>query len=600
MAEQFLNSWYRNSKMGYDTDTRKYVTLYPDTLIYTTKDTETLETKLHVWERPTIDFYVTKHHQPFHKISVPKSECMPIKVKYADRDKEIAQYFGKLDEFYNSKKNGSFYDFKKSLMSHPDLYLAEMNIEDFWKTKCMIKNGDGCFASRYNMAFADIEVDISNFTEDFPDSKVAPVPINIMTAIYAETKDLYTFILYDPRVSDTISWIVQNPDEFVRTCLDEDIRKVGFKFHFSVYKTELDLIKSFFEVMHYYKPDFLGFWNMNFDVPTILNRLKRLGCKDDDIADIICHPDVPKKFRYVRYIEDPKRSMYEAGSLDGEDDDDSVDDEQLSKNAKNKPHPSRLVDWVEAPGYTQIYDQLATFSCLRKRTLYPSYKLDDIGEQFAGQKKLSLEDAGLNIKTANINDFKTFMAYNIRDVFVQYSIELKQKDMWNNVIFSDNTRISKAFNMSTLIANQLMLYLWKHDEIMGNTVTYHVPHEDLEGAIVGDPRLLEQEGIDIGGKSSFVFNNSIDLDYSSLYPSIIITSNIFKSALFGRVVDVVKPSTTNPEGESLGKGEGLFELLQTLDQGLFTITKDYMGLPDPEEFIKSINETAILKADGKL
>ena len=48
MAKQFLNSMYRGPKRGYDSVARKYVNMAPDVLIYTTKDTDTLETKLHV------------------------------------------------------------------------------------------------------------------------------------------------------------------------------------------------------------------------------------------------------------------------------------------------------------------------------------------------------------------------------------------------------------------------------------------------------------------------------------------------------------------------------------------------------------------------
>ncbi len=598
MAIQFLNSMYRSPRRMYDATAHKYVTMSNDVLIYTTKNTETLESELHIQERPGINFYLSTKPQPFHKVSIPLSEARKVHVAYVDRDKEIAQSLNCLDEYYNSAKNGSGYDFKKRLMKNPNLYLADMNIEDYYKTCFIMKEGEA-IANKFSMSFSDIEVDISTLEDDFPEPSVAPSKINLITTIYADTMDLYTFMLYDERVKDDIAWIVNNPDEYVKQYVDKDMREAGFKFHINAYRTEMDLIRAFFDVVHTHNPDFMAWWNMPFDMPTILNRMRRNGLNDEQIADIVCDPRIPKKFRYFKYIEDPKRKLYNA-----QDDDEEEEEEDVSsKNSKQKPHPSRLVDWVEIPGITQHYDQLSMFSNLRKRTLYRSYKLDVIGEEFAGQKKLNLEDAGYNIKTVNIENFKLFVAYNQRDVFVQYCIEKAQRDMYQYVVFSDNTRLSKGHQQSIIIKNKLMLYLLRAGEIMGNAIDYDV-HSPIPGALVGRPELIEQGGIPIGGQPSYLFENAIDLDFSSLYPSVIILFNIFKSSLFGHVTDIRIPDPTKPDGFiSMGDGEGLFEMLQCIDQSIFTVCKEYFGLPSPEEVLASITgcaEKEALKRAGKV
>lgn len=602
MAIQFLNSMYHSAKRGYDDATRKYVTMMPDALIYTTKDTKTLETSLHIVESPKIDFYISNVQQPFHKFSIPKSEARKITVNYCDRDKEIAEILGTLDQFYNSRKNGSSWEYNKRTMKNPNLYSADVNIEDFYKTKYIIENGVDAIAPSYKVAFSDSEVDISNFNEDFPNPKIAPCPIYLLSTIYAWTKDLYAFILYDPRIDSDIRDILNNPDKYVEEYVDENMKKEGFHYHFSVYKTEVDLIKAYFKQTHDLKPDFMGWWNMPFDIPTMIGRLRRAGLSEKEIADIMCDPSIPENLRYIRYTEDPKRKMYDTGNAEDDSDEDDADDEKAnkkSKNSQNKPHPSRLVDWFDIPGYTQHYDQLAMFSCLRKRELYPSYKLDDIGEQFAGEKKLDLEDAGYNIKNVNVKNFKICLAYNMRDVFVQYSIEKKQRDINQAVIASSNTRFSKVHSMSIVIKNEIMLYLWDKNQIMGNAIDYDV-YESLPGAIVGKPELIEQLGIDVANRPSYVFEDSIDLDASSLYPSLIITFNIFKSALFGHVTSVVIP---NPPGsdpykqeECLGKGEGLFEAIECIDQSIFSVCKEYMNLPTPTEMMKLIEKEATKRA----
>jgi DNA polymerase elongation subunit (family B) len=443
------------------------------------------------------------------------------------------------------------------------------------------------FAPSYKKGYADIEVDISEYTEDFAYPEDAPCAIYLITYIDRTLKEVFCFILYDERVKDDIVRIVHNPDAFIQKNLDPLILAENFKYHFNVYREEVGLLKGFFQVIHECKPDFVGFWNMPFDMPTILNRLRNLGCSEKEIADICCHPDIPERHRYVRYAEDPKRKKF-SFSKKSED-----DDEEEEVNDKGKPPPSRLIDWVEIPGYTQFIDQLSMFSSLRKRYLLKSYKLDDIGKKYGGIGKLELGDLGYNIRDVNVKNFEVCLAYNIRDSYVQYAIEEKQRDINQFVASSFNTRLSKTFSNSIVIKNYLMRYLYvdsKH--IMGNAMYFDFT-EHLEGALVCRPELLEQLGIDIMGKPSRVFENAIDLDATSLYPSIIITHNVFKSALFGHVVNVMRPTG------SIGKGEGLFEDLQTIKQSIFEVAHTYLGLPTVYDILKNIEKTAHREAEEK-
>jgi hypothetical protein len=129
---------------------------------------------------------------------------------------------------------------------------------------------------------------------------------------------------------------------------------------------------------------------------------------------------------------------------------------------------------------------------------------------------------------------------------------------------------------------------------MGNANKFDFK-ERFTGAFVARTELLEQFGIDIMGSPSYVFENVIDLDATSLYPSIMITHNIFKSALFGHVVDIEKPGIG-----SIGKGEGLFEDLQTIDQSIFEVSEQYLNLPSVYTILKDIEATAHKKAKEKL
>lgn len=605
--KQFLNSMYFRGGSKFDKATGKYVFLKNDALIFTVKDVETLQTELKIIPHPTIDFYIAKQHQKFHKMYMPVEELRKVTIPYSERDHAIAQCLNKLPEFTYARRNGSYWEYSKEILKNPDLYFADQNIEDYYKTKYIMDNadeetGDQTVSPRYSMCFSDTEVDISEYNESFPDPSIAPCPINLITNIYSETKECITYVLYDERVAKDQQWAVEHKDEFIKQYLDPIIVEEGLSFDIKVYAKEDDLIIDYFTDMHIRKPDYCAWWNMSFDIPTIIHRLERLGYTEEQIADIICHPEVPKQYRYVKWIPDPKRKMFESG-VQGDDEDEleeaeaAEEDDGASKNSKNKPHPSRLVDTLEAPGYTQHYDQLSTFSCMRKRYLLPSYKLDDIGEQYAGIGKYDLKANGYNIKDCNVKNFLIFLAYNIRDSFVQYKLESKVRDMPQNIVCGSNTRWSKTFQMSICVKNEIMLYLMRQGQIIGNAIDYNII-EHFQGALVGLPSLIEQYGIKIPGcKKSYVYSNNVDADASSLYPAQIITHNISKDALFGRISAIYQGTT----GKYLGIGvdtyennddkkNSLFSDIETIDISLFDVVGKYMDLPTPGELINLIGD----------
>lgn len=594
--KQFLNSMYFRGGSQFDKATGKYVFLKNDALIFTVKDVDTLETELKIIPHPTIDFYLALKPQKFHRFSIPVNECRKVTVPYAEREHAIAQCLNKLPEFTYAKRNGSYWEYTKETLKNPNLYFADQNIEDYYKTKYYIDNadpetGDQSVCGSYDMAFSDIEVDISEYDEDFPDPTIAPCKINLITCIYSKSKEAISYVLYDPRVADKQEWVVTHKDEFVSKYLDPIIVNEGLSFEIKVYEKEDDLIRDYFNDLHVRKPDFCAWWNMAFDIPTILHRLERLGYTESDIADIICSPEVPKQYRYVKWIPDPKRKLFESGSEEADTEkEEEEEDDGRSKNSKQKPHPSRLVDWLEAPGFTQHYDQMSTYSCMRKRYLLPSYKLDDIGEKDAGIGKYDLAANGYSIKTCNVVDFLVFLAYNIRDSFVQYKIEQKVKDMNQNIICASNTRISKSFQMSICVKNEITLYLLRHGEIIGNAIDYNIV-EHFQGALVGLPALIEQGGIPIKGCSkSYVFESAVDEDASSLYPSTIITHNISKSSLYGRVNAIYSGGKYIGNGVDIhdnypDRSTTLFGDIETIDQSIFDVCKEYFNLPTPSEII---------------
>ncbi len=64
----------------------------------------------------------------------------------------------------------------------------------------------------------------------------------------------------------------------------------------------------------------------------------------------------------------------------------------------------------------------------------------------------------------------------------------------------------------------------------------------FSGALVADPKLNTFTGIEIMGvKSKYAFNNVVDMDFSSMYPNIIIPFNNGPHTMIGKVISTFTP-----------------------------------------------------------
>ena len=135
----------------------------------------------------------------------------------------------------------------------------------------------------------------------------------------------------------------------------------------------------------------------------------------------------------------------------------------------------------------------------------------------------------------------------------------------------------------------------KQNKVIGNAVDYGFT-EKFEGALVGNPVLLEQLGIkSTTGQQTYVFEDLYDNDAESLYPNCLIENNITKASIYGRIIDI-----QDANGNSINNPKQLGEELQTIDQSIFDVCKTYMDLPTVEEMVYAIEGAAIQAAKQKL
>jgi DNA polymerase elongation subunit (family B) len=584
----FLNSFYEKQELTknpeYNGNNKKWLVGRDDFLFYTIKDCETNETEIKIVNKPKFRFYKTKSKDyKYHQVSMPLDQLEEYNCDYNSKDYEIAGLLGLKNQYIDSsrqsytREDGSYVNMRnlfisKYITNSPYLYGVDFDIEDQYKNDFMEANGRDIWQlyGKMKLSFLDIEVD--QYKKEWDATKKTG-PINSITYFDSFTNTLYILALFNQPDNPDMVDVKNNPETFLKDYLIP-IAHGDYNYKLTFYDTEAKLIIGLWETIHILKPDFVGIWNMNFDIPYILKRMEILGLD----KTLSCHPDVPDEYKVVRYIEDSKRNM-------------SMADRIKKGGSDGNTHPSRLWDWCIISGYTQFYDMMALYSHIRKRNILPSYKLDDIAENETGFGKVDYHEKGYTIRKFAYQDFKLFLAYSAVDTLRLRQIENFTEDLFKQIIFADNTQLRRSTKVSMCIKNKMFRFYWDKTprEIIGNNVYYDV-YERLSGAIVAKPENIRIKGMGISTSSKgYIFDNSVDFDFRSLYPSIMINLNIGKETIAAKIYDIVSKSKEYNNTDDFNR------LLLTKDTSIFELGTKYFGLPTIEDMIKNIEKLAIVQ-----
>ena len=454
----------------------------------------------------------------YNRLFIPESEATAIVVPYKDLEKDIANRVGLKDFFYDNVKNGNRSENRK-LHLHYDVFNSDMNIEDHYMHRFSrnYKNEAG----NITKAFFDIESDTISMLGDFP--QPGECPINAISLILQEQKHIYVFLLRkksNPQIAEfekevKSGSIYSELNEFIIQAVGgpkvAEKYKIGFNYNFLFYdeEDEINLIKDLFNAINVFKPDFALAWNMGFDVPYIIARIERLGYKPEDI---MCSNDFNNKI--ARYYVDER----------------------------NKSDFAERGDFAQIASYTTFLDQMIHFASRRKgQSKFISFTLDYIGEAIAKVKKLDYKHITTNIAELPYKDYKTFVFYNIMDTIVQYCIEVVTGDI--DYVFTKSnincTRYCKAHRQTVYLTNRVTKDIRKDGFIIGNNCNKFNPKPTVKfpGAFVADPEQLSPyPKLMIAGRIINCCDNAIDLDYASLYPSLIREYNIAPNTQIGKLI----------------------------------------------------------------
>ena len=534
------------------------------------KDNHTGDKFVEHIENPDYEFYISKEELPHHMFFIDKDECEKIVVPYKNVLRTIADLTGNTNMFFENIRNG-LSKANKILHQHPRVFLSDMDIEDHYMFR---------FARDYtnsinpiSKAFFDIEVDSINMMGDFPE--FGECPVNAISLIDESNNMVYVFFLRNeanPLIEEFEKSIgpelIKELKEFLTNAVGGwkqahrfGIDSLDFKFLAYDEKDEIKLIADLFRAINILKPDFVLAWNMGFDIPYIIERIKALGY---DPKDIMCHPDFPVKEAY--YVIDEK----------------------------NKNEFAERNDFARISSYSVFLDQLIQFASRRKgQSAVKSYSLDDIGDMVAGVRKLSYKHITTKIAELPYKDYKTFIFYNIMDTIVQKCIEKKTGDIdfvFNKAI-TNNTRYSKIHRQTVYLANRAIAHFYSLGYVMGNNINGNNKPVKFAGAFVADPKKASNYSrIKVNGIPINAYNNLNDFDYNRLYPSITQEFNMAPNTQYGKVT-IVDQMDPNENRFNSDVWERQIQYMEDLQSNVYIeFCHRWLGLASYSELIDDILE----------
>lgn len=482
-------------------------------------------------ENPTMDVYFVKDENDnmkynHNKTFIERDKCYCESIMYKDIEKAIAEKAGGsyLDYYWkcvNEKRRGAL----KNLHKYRYVFGSDLDIENYYRVQWYL-NYNNDRPKKVTRAFLDIETDIINI-KGFPEP--GSCPVSVVTVVDADDKVCYTLALKNlEQPNAQIEDFMKNAKKFVDECHENFDESYGrFEYKIFMYDDEKELLIQLFALLNLLQKDFVMIWNMRFDIPFLIARLIALGL---DPQTVICGPEFKVKECYYRQ--------------------DKID-------KKNKIDVANRGDFFHVSHMSVFIDDMVLYAGLRKgRSELTSFRLTAIAQDEIGDAKLDYSEDS-DLKNLPYTNYWKYIMYNIKDVLLQLGIDNKAQDCENLYVraYSNGTKYDKVFKQITLLKNRGYIEYWNQGLIKGNNfnIDYGSPIEEdivlttdddedddgvkFSGALVCDPRLNDFTGKKLFGKKSmYIFDNVIDMDFSSMYPNTIIAFNIAPNTMIGKLI----------------------------------------------------------------
>lgn len=507
---------------------------------------------------PSISFFVSRKPDRFPKSFVKQTEVEEVTVPYNNLFSEIASITGKENELSQAGRNPYNHRF---LHGSLNVHGTDVNIEDKLIADFLDENEDNYEYHDLHKVFYDIEVD-SIEIEGFPEPEDALCPVNLIQLFDPKSMRVFVFILRNeenPLIQEFENNFKSHQKELLEYFREKtklaELKAIKFAF----FDDEIDVITSFFDVLHTISPDYAAAWNCAFDLETLQNRIINLGY---DPEEIMCDPELP--FRKVYLSIDKKCVEY-----------------------------SESRSYYEISSKINFTDSMINYAKIRKGSgKKDSYALDAIAIEELGEDA-GKEDIEGDMKRFPYLNFFQFVKYGIQDVIILHQLEVQNKDidLLHSFVEITRTRIHKVLTKTISLRNVVQKYL--HDtgyELSNNKNADYSPYrknkEKFAGAYVLETSKMNNVGTNLLTKrSNLVFDSIVDFDLSSMYPSIMLCYNIEQSVQIGKITfnkQLLPKKFANKDEEEFCE--------DYVERDLVNFASKWFGFPDYNEVINLLSE----------
>jgi hypothetical protein len=500
---------------------------WSDYLNFVYKDLVTKKKELYTIKDPKITIYeVPEELRTFKKPRhyMEKEKLIPHEVLYRDVLKEIAKMAGKeYEQYYRQHRSNKE---RQQLYKWPYCLGGDIPIETYYRViwEQELWNDDRKWM---DCCYLDIEVNQKNW--DGPIPRHGECPIDMISLCDGVTRKVHTFYLKVPDNPQIIPFIEYRQEELQQKLHERfDEAFPDFEYVQYAFDDEREMLEQVFRLIHVLKRDICFVWNMDFDIPYIIGRGEKLKM---NVANLFCHSDFPTTTLY--YHEDNNNFDWDTKR-----------------------------NYFDCSSYTHYLDQPAVYAGERRsQTTLRSVSLNAIAtKEKVGEGKIKYDNTGGNFVMFSYNDFMLYNIYNVNDTLLQFGINDKCNDaynLYNSCLHSycnykdglkQTVSLRAFFYREFLINDNLILGhnvnfdngRVQNDEYMDEDEALEADvmqsQESFEGAINGDPELNGHHGITLFGKpSKYLFGDSIDFDFSAMYPNSICSFNIFAATMIGKL-----------------------------------------------------------------
>ncbi len=444
----------------------------------------------------------------------------------------------------------------RQLNNNPYLFGTDITSTAYLKSRYLQKYPDQFTA--YEYAVYDFETNI--FTDRG----------EVMMATVAIGKKSYTWVrraFFKGRVQ-----IEEELDRVIRQQLSDipnygDLfTKFGLEFEVILVDTPWDVVSQSIQKLHELQPDFVGVWNLPFEIKKIQETCEDHG---QDIADLMCDPRVPKRFRSYRFKEGEAKRVTASGRV------------MTFK-------PSDRWNTVYAPASFYWMDSMCCYRRAREGGKeLPSYSLDAILKEELGITKLKFSGADhIEDKTAwhfymqEHHPFE-YVAYNIFDCVSMLILDAKTMDLAVAIpMAAECSDFDKMNSQPRRMVDSLTMDGNADGWVMGTTAEkehmvtdVHRAMPSVDGWIIAQAtELIAPKGLkileDLPDQPTNVYINCVDLDISKAYPtngevanSSLETTRKVLSGIPGVDEWTVRKNSLNLSGGAVNAGEFCTELL---------------------------------------